>query len=154
METSQLVLEYRLLKGNDEYVPLYHYEHIELEQILARRECEFYVKEGVTYKQRSSAIEENLHIIYVDEYEHSPKEEEDPESHHSIKVEVRELNTRKDHPALTTKYMRTHLEVLSFIGAVYTYVNRKEWERDSAEMDEDRRVYVLYVTETGFTFDQ
>ncbi|MBM7703873.1 hypothetical protein [Metabacillus iocasae] len=153
MGNSSVVLEYRLLKGKDEYVPLYHYEHIELEQILARRECEFYVKEGVTYKQRSSAVEDDLHIIYVDEYEHHPKEKEDPESRHSIKVEVRAFNARQNHPVITTKYMRTHLEVLSFIGAVYTYVNRKEWERDSAEMDEDRMVYVLYVTETGFKFE-
>ena len=58
-------LEYRLLKPDDTFVSIYHYQSIELEQILARRECEFFVKEGVTYKQTSSAVEDDIHIVYV-----------------------------------------------------------------------------------------
>src|SRR6478752_1207274 len=67
-------LEYRLLKPDDTFVSIYHYQSIELEQILARRECEFFVKEGVTYKQTSSAVEDDIHIIYVKEHEHGPKD--------------------------------------------------------------------------------
>lgn len=68
-------LEYRLLKPDDTFVSIYHYQSIELKQILARRECEFFVKEGVTYKQTSSAVEDDIHIIYVKEHEHGPKEQ-------------------------------------------------------------------------------
>jgi hypothetical protein len=45
------------------------------------------------------------------------------------------------------------LDVLSYIGTVYTYYNGWEWERDSAEIDEDRSVYSLYVTKTGVTYE-
>ncbi|MEK1829253.1 hypothetical protein AAAC51_09240 [Priestia megaterium] len=37
-------LEYRLLKPDDTFVSIYHYQSIELEQILTRRECEFLLK--------------------------------------------------------------------------------------------------------------
>ncbi|TYR81654.1 hypothetical protein FZC66_07425 [Priestia megaterium] len=145
------LLEYRLLKVNDTYVSLYHYESIELDEILARRECEFFVKEGVTYKQRSSAIEDDIYIIYVDEYEYAPKQEKEGVSDY-LTVEIREFNSYRDYPLVEIKTFGTHLEVLSYIGAVYTYHNQKEWERDSAEIDEDRQVYVLYVQETGVSY--
>ncbi|SFA55435.1 hypothetical protein SAMN05192569_10616 [Parageobacillus thermantarcticus] len=44
-------LEYRLWLGEENYRLLYFYESIDLPQIIARRECDFFVKEGVTYRQ-------------------------------------------------------------------------------------------------------
>ena len=149
MNFQSVVLEYRLQKGRDEYIAIYHYPHIELEQILARRECEFFVKEGVTYKQLSSAIEKNLIVIYLEKYEEDPIQKVDS-LQQGIKLEIREYNPFKDHPLLKTEWMTGHLEVLSKIGSVYTYYDQKEWERDSAEIDEDRQCYVLYVTPTGY----
>ncbi|WP_071393627.1 hypothetical protein [Bacillus tuaregi] len=150
MKFRNAVLEYRLRKGNDQFVPIYHYPEIELEQILARRECEFFVKDGITYKQLSSAIEENLFIIYVEIYEEGPVDAailtED-----GILLEVRELNSLKGYPLLTSEYLTDHLDVLSTLGSVYTYHQQQEWERDSAEIDEDRKAYVLYVTATGYS---
>jgi hypothetical protein len=149
MKFQKAVLEYRLQKGKEDYVSIYHYPEIELEQILTRRECEFFVKEGVTYKQLSSAIEGNLFIIYLEIYEESPIEKERP-SQPGIRLEIRELNHINGHPLITSDYLTNHMDVLSMIGSVYTYDQGKEWERDSAEIDEDRQVYVLYVTPTGY----
>lgn len=147
------LLEYRLLNFRDEYEPLYHYKNIELEQVLARRECEFFIKEGATYKQESSAFEENKHIIYVKKFKEEPKEAEDEAAKGSIKLEIRELNDLRQYPLLESKYFSTHLDVLSYIGTIYIYINGEEWERDSAEIDEDRLVYVLYVKKTGFKWE-
>jgi len=153
MKFRNAVLEYRLHKGNDHFVPIYHYPEIELEQILARRECEFFVKNGVTYRQLSSAIEANLFIIYVELYEEDPIEGE-LLSEDGILLEVRELNTIKNHPLISSEYVTNHLDVLSTIGSVYTYHYGKEWERDSAEIDEDRKAFVLYVTPTGYSITE
>jgi hypothetical protein len=153
MKQNRPVLEYRLWKGNETYTPLYFYEHIELEQILARRECEFFIKEGVTYKQVSSAKEDHLFVIYVEKYEENPPEPEDPASRGSLKLEIRELNSIKGHPLIESVYLDDHLDVLSYIGSSFTYFLNKEWERDSAELDEDRKVYVLYVTATGYEWE-
>ncbi|WP_338449352.1 hypothetical protein R4Z09_24720 [Niallia oryzisoli] len=153
MKFRNPVLEYRLRKGNDHYVPIYHYREIELEQILARRECEFFVKDGVTYKQLSSAIEDELFIIYVEIYEEGPPE---PAilTQDGILLEIREWNAIKGHPLIMSEYVTNHLDVLSTIGSVYTYHQWKEWERDSAEIDEDRKAYVLYVTPTGYSITE
>ncbi len=56
---------------------------------MARRECEFFIKEGITYKQLSSGLEENVFVIYVEIYEEDPIEEPDT-SGERIKLEIRE----------------------------------------------------------------
>ncbi|UXH42964.1 hypothetical protein N5C46_14845 [Rossellomorea vietnamensis] len=147
------ILEYRLRKGNDTFEAIYHYQDIELEQILARRECEFFVKEGVTYRQLSSAIEGNLFIIYVETYEEEPLKDPlfPPER---LVLEIRELNQRKNNPILKIEHHDYHLDILSVIGSVYYYIDGVEWERDSAEIDEDRYVYILYVKTTGYKLEE
>ena len=150
MQFEGAMLEYRLQKGKDKFEPIYYYTNIDLPQILTRRECEFFIKEGKTYKQLSSAIEDELFVIYVELCEETPMEMQEL-SCEGIKLEIRELNTYKNHPLITFEYMANHLDILSMIGSIYTYIEDKEWERDSAEIDEDRGVYVLYVTPTGYT---
>ncbi len=146
---NSVILEYRLQKSKDEFIPIYHYPDIELQQILARRECEFFIKDGITYKQLSSAIENNLFVVYVEKYEEDPIIEPDPQQA-GLLLEIRELNPQKDHPLIYTQQAMNHLEVLCILGSIYTYYNGREWERDSAEIDEDRKVYVLYVTPTRY----
>jgi hypothetical protein len=147
------VLEYRLLKGK-EIEALYFYENIEIEQIIARRECEFFVKQGITYKQTSSALEGSLFIIYVEEYEKGEILNVDQASSHSLKLEIREYAPAQDHPILKVEYFQNHLDVFCVIGSVYTYLEDVEWERDSAEIDEDRRTYSLYVTKVTGNLSQ
>lgn len=147
MKYEWALLEYRLRKRNEEFEPIFYYNDIGLGEILARRECEFFVKEGITYKQLSSAIEDQLFVIYIDKYEEDFNENSVAASE-TIKLEIRELNARRNHPLITSEVYDNHFDVLSFIGSIFTYFEGKEWERDSAEIDEDRQVYVLYVTAT------
>ncbi len=147
------ILEYRLRKGNDTFEAIYHYPNIELEQILARRECEFFVKEGVTYRQLSSAIEGNQFILYVEVYEEEPLKDPlfPPEG---LILEIRELNLRNNNPVLKIEHHDHHLDILSVIGSIYYYIDGAEWERDSAEIDEDRYVYIVYVKATGYKLEE
>ncbi len=150
MHFEGAMLEYRLQKEKDKFEPIFYYTNIDLPQILTRRECEFFIKEGKTYQQLSSAIEDGLFVIYVKLYEETPMDMNEP-FNEGIKLEFRELNAYKHHPLITFEYMVNHLDILSIIGSIYTYIEDKEWERDSAEIDEDRGVYVLYVKPTGYT---
>jgi hypothetical protein len=145
-------LEYRLLLDHEKYKLLYFYENIDLEQIITRRECEFFVKDGVTYKQLSSALEKEVFIIYVEKYCDGIKEDEVDDNR--LLLEVREINANENYPLITTLKLYTHLEVMSYIGSSFTYFHGKEWLRDSAEIDEDRKLYVLYVTPTGLILEQ
>ncbi|MBA2872403.1 hypothetical protein HNQ85_002712 [Anoxybacillus calidus] len=144
-------LEYRLLLDHEKYELLYFYENIDLEQIITRRECEFFVKEGVTYRQLSSALENDTFAIYVEKYEQGEKEDE--VNGHGLLLEVRELNSEKNHPIITTLELHSHLEIMAYIGSSFTYFHGKEWLRDCAEIDEDRKLYVLYVTATGLILE-
>lgn len=146
-------LEYRLVKGRHTFEPLFHYEVIELEQVLARRVCDFFIKEGIVYKQTSSAIEGDWHIIYVEKHEEGEPEKEEFNLNGSLKLEMRRFNERENHPLLQTLEFEHHIDILSQIGSVYHYINGLEWEKDSAEIDEDRLVYVLYLMETGFKME-
>jgi len=148
-----MILEYRLWKDDESYVPLYHYEDIQLEQILARRECEFFVKEGVTYKQLSSSVEGSIVAIYVEQYEKDLLINKKTDKDTNLRLEIRELNPYKKNPLLEERDLSSHMEVLLYIGSVYTYVNQLEWERDSAELDEDQLCYILYVTPTGYKWE-
>lgn len=148
---SSLVLEYRLYENEHSFTPLYHYRFLSLDEVLARRECEFFVKDGVTYKQRSSALEnEDYFLIYVDRYEDGPPAKLETDR---IKIEVRELNVLSDHPVLESYWLERHLDALAMLGTTYIYVEGREFMRDSAEVDEDRGMYVLYVTPTGLELE-
>ena len=144
-------LEYRLWLGEENYRLLYFYESIDLPQIITRRECEFFVKDGVTYRQVSSALECDTFVIYVEEYERGRKEAE-VESN-GLRLEVRELDAENGHPVIATLELPSHLDVMAYIGNSFTYFHGKEWLRDSSEIDEDRKAYVLYVTATGFVIE-
>jgi hypothetical protein len=145
-------LEYRLWLGEENYRLLYFYESIDLPQIITRRECEFFVKEGVTYRQVSSALEHDTFVIYVEEYEQGRKEAE--VGSNGLRLEVRELDAENGHPLIATLELPSHLDVMAYIGSSFTYFHGKEWLRDSAEIDEDRKVYVLYVTATGLVMGE
>ena len=146
------LLEYRLFKGRDSFESLFHYETT-LDQVLARRECEFFVKDGTTYKQTSSAIEGDMHLIYVEKHDEGEKEKEEFNLNGTLKLEMRQFYSRKDHPVIKTLELERHIEILSYIGSLYHYIDGLEWERDSAEIDEDRRVYVLYLKQTGYKME-
>jgi hypothetical protein len=146
-------LEYRLFKGNNSAEPLFHYEQIDLQQVLARRECDFYVKEGIVYKQTSSAIEGQWHVIYVTKQDEGEIEKEAFNLNGALQLEMREFNERANHPLQKTLEFDHHIDILSHIGAIYHYIDGLEWEKDSAEIDEDRRVYVLYLIKTGYKME-
>lgn len=146
-------LQYRLMTDDDNFEPLFHYESIELDQALARRECEFFVKEGITYKQTSSAIEDSLTVIYVKTYDTAEKEKIEFQLDGGLLLEIREWKANGEHPIIKKQTFHHHAEVLHHIGSVYLYINNEEWERDSAEIDEDRLVFVLYMKKTGYKLE-
>ncbi len=146
-------LEYRLFKGNNSSEPLFHYEQIDLQQILARRGCDFYIKEGTVYKQTSSAIEGDWHVIYVTKHEEGEADKEEFNLNGALQLELREFNGRANHPILKKLEFDHHIDILAHIGSDYHYLDGLEWEKDSSEIDEDRRVYVLYLIKTGYTME-
>ncbi|MFP5303424.1 hypothetical protein R2R70_19810, partial [Cobetia sp. SIMBA_158] len=92
----------------NEFVPIYYYPEIDLGEILARRECEFFVINGTTYKQLSSSIEDQLFVIYVEIIEEEPPLKKIESTESTVSLEIRELNARNNHPLITTEIFHNH----------------------------------------------
>ncbi|MGM7682385.1 hypothetical protein ACSVDA_09550 [Cytobacillus sp. Hm23] len=142
------VLEIRLNDRYKDYPALYHYKDIDREQIFVRRECEYYVKDGIVYEQVSSALEDDRFVLYVNKI---GDDTIDPNTRvrENLCVEVREYRRIGEQKLLKIYDCRDHMDVLGYIGNTFIYIEGKEYKRSSVEADEDRQTYILYVNDTG-----
>ena len=142
------VLEYRLIDETKQYPAIYHFEELDKMQIFCRRNCDYFVLDKQVYETTSSALEEDRFVIYVKKVD-----DEKPfyaaSSTRPLGIEVREYRENNESPEIAFFHCETHEDVFSYLDSTYHYVHGKEVERVSAEMDQDRRVYVLYVFPVG-----
>ncbi|MBM7603813.1 hypothetical protein JOC75_001786 [Metabacillus crassostreae] len=140
-------LEYRTNDERNNYPALYHYDFADPFEIYCRRYCDFFIKEKQVYKQTSSSLEEEYYVIYV-EKETEEYIFEDAENYSHVTLEVRDYKEYNVSPLIFTYDLYSHEEVLSLIGNDYLWIENEEYEKISAEIDEDRSTYVLYMTKT------
>ncbi|MFS0880328.1 hypothetical protein [Metabacillus niabensis] len=140
-------LEYRLNDEMKGYPALYHYDFTDPSEIFCRRLCDYFIKNNIVYHKTSSSLEDEYYVIYVeeetDEYSFS-----DAKTYSHVTLEVREYQEYKESPLLYTYDLYSHEEALSLIGNDYLWIDDKEYEKVSAEIDENRSTYVLYMTRT------
>ncbi len=142
-------LEYRLLDEAKGFPPLFSYGSIPKEEIAVRFACDYFTKEGVVYEKTSCAVEPGLYVIYV-----QPAQGQQPMTSERrsstgpglIGLEIREFASGNTYFPVIHKLEFTNLnELLLHIQCNYLTLNGTEWEKTSAEVDEDRKKYVLYV---------
>lgn len=141
-------LEYRLLKEDEGFPVLYQYERISRDEIALRFACDYFVKERIIYEKTSCAAEADRYVIYVKEAEEEQIVDSTPRSLYmrGILLEVREYKEEGMHyPVVRTHTCRDHEDALLYIMSDYVYIEGREWERTSAEIDEDRGVCVYYA---------
>jgi hypothetical protein len=146
-------LEYRLFDEAQEFPVLYYYDHIEKLEIAMRFHCLYFVKEGAVYEQTSSAVEGDTHVIYV-----QPSQEDAAPwagipavvTWKGIRVELREYQDGATVHLLLHTFDYPHVEdALLHVASDYFTWNEREWQKMSAEVDEDRQVYVYYARPTN-----
>ncbi|WP_078434778.1 hypothetical protein [Metabacillus halosaccharovorans] len=140
-------LEYRLNDERNHYPAIYHYSFSDPYEIFCRRLCDFFIKEKKVYKRTSSSLEDEYYVIYVEE-ETDEYIFEQAESYTHVSLEVREYNEYSVSPLIFTYDLYSHEEALSLIGNDYLWIEEEEYEKISAEIDEDRSTYVLYMIRT------
>lgn len=146
-------LEYRLLDEANGYPVLFYYDRIDKEEVSLRFACDYLVKGHVVYENTSCAIEQGTYVIYV---RHSTEEtavdyaERPSVRWGSIQIEMREYreNTRL-YPLVHTFSFKDDDDALLHLQSDYLYLNGREWEKTSAEVDEDRQVYIFYARPAG-----
>ncbi|MHB1653139.1 MAG: hypothetical protein ACYCVD_11770 [Desulfitobacteriaceae bacterium] len=145
-------LEYRLDDAEQGYPALYHYPDIAKDELSLRLLCDFFTKDGVVYEKTSTALEDKLHMIYV---QRSTGESPTVNNLRStvgmgfIVLEIREFREgSKDYPLLEAREFNTILDLILYAQVDCPTFNEMPWEKKSLEVDEDRKVYVLYLQQT------
>ncbi|EMT53277.1 MULTISPECIES: hypothetical protein [Brevibacillus] len=142
-------LEYRLLDEEKDYPVLYYYDGIDKDEISLRFACDYLVKGHVVFEKTSCATEPGCYVIYV---RYSAEEQAvdyvDTAAARwgSIQIELREYKEGTNvYPLIHTYSFKDDDDVLLLLQSDYITLNGREWEKTSAEVDEDRRVYVYYA---------
>ena len=144
-------LEYRLFDEANEFPTLYYYENIPKNEVMMRFACDYFVKEMTVYEKTSCAIEADAHVIYVREAddEHAGLNESTLSTRQGIVMEVRHFNEEARHyPAVHAYDFADVRDAILHLYSNFLYLDGAEWEKTSAEIDEDRKVYVIYAQPT------
>lgn len=59
------------------------------------------------------------------------------------------IEDAEQYPLLFTYELKESKEVLLYLQSDFFIWSGKEWEKTSSEIDEDRKIYVLYAKPTG-----
>lgn len=141
-------LEYRLLDDAGRYPVLYYYQDIDETEIAARFVCDYFVKENILYEKQSCSLEPLVYVIYVKKISQEitvlPDDAQQPKE--NIRVEVRHFREYvTECPLVFTYELRENKEVMLYLQSDYFIWGGQEWQKTSAEIDEDRKVYVIYA---------
>lgn len=147
-----LRLEYRLDDEFKHYPALWHYDKLSVSEIVSRMTCEYFVKEGSTYRVTLTVKEpEGMIVIYISKEEF--KEDQFEKNYNFIGFETREIQNYGDSKLLESKDLFSHDEAMDVLHCDVIYINREdkclEFKLDSREIDEDRKCYVYYGAFTG-----
>ncbi|MED1796100.1 hypothetical protein EDM59_24850 [Brevibacillus nitrificans] len=145
-------LEYRLLDEANGYPVLFYYERIDKDEVSLRFACDYLVKGHVVYEKTSCAVEPSCYVVYV---KRSTEEQAVDYAHTasarwgSIQIELRHFREgTTTYPLVHTFYCKDDDDALLYLQSDYLMHDGQEWEKTSAEVDEDRRVYVYYAQPT------
>ena len=144
-------LEYRLLDESKGYPILYYFLDMDEMQIASRFVCDYIVKDGILYEKTSCSMEALSCVIYVKKIEEDilTYEENIRQTEKYIRLEVRHfIEEAEIYPLMFTYELRESKEVLLYLQSDFFIWSGKEWEKTSSEIDEDRKVYVLYAKPT------
>ena len=142
-------LEYRLLDPERNYPVLYYYNGMDKEEITLRFACDYLVKDQHVYEKMSCALEIGTYVIYVRRAE----DEQVLDSQlvfapdwEGIRMEVRHFREGTAHyPVVHTFHFHSDEDALLHLQCDFLFIDGQEWQKTSAEVDENRRVYVIYA---------
>jgi len=145
-------LEYRLLDEEKGYPVLYYYNGIDKEEISLRFACDYFVKDQHVYEKTSCAVEDGTYVIYIRRAEDEKVLDDQlvfAPDWRGIRLEVRHFREGTAHyPVVHTFYFHSDEDALLHLQSDLFYIGGREWQKTSAEVDENRKVYVIYAEPT------
>lgn len=142
-------LEYRLFDERRGFPLLYEYAFIDKDEVSLRFACDYLVKNRTVYEKTSCAVEPGTYVIYVkvaEDEQAAPAGIGHPGLRGGIGIELREYREgTSDYPVVHVFRFRDDDDALLHLQSDYVTWNGVEWAKTSAEVDEDRKVYVYYA---------
>ncbi|SFS33144.1 hypothetical protein [Marininema halotolerans] len=146
-------LEYRLYDKIKSHPLLYTYENVDEEEVSARMVCDWFIKENQVFERMTVEMAPPRCIIYVRaavEEEVINREVLTHPEWQGMRLEVRQFKeTAMIYPLIETIHFTRTSSLRLYIQSDYVFLQDQKWEKTSAEIDENRRVFVLYVRPVG-----
>ncbi|MDR6225591.1 hypothetical protein [Desmospora profundinema] len=142
-------LEYRLDEPDRDHPVLFTYEEIDEEEISTRFVCDYFVTEDRVYEQTATAFGDKGPIIFVRQADDEQVWDAEGIPHpmwKGIRLEIRRFSEEAQfYPVIEIIQCRTQAELRLYLQGEILYRGGRQWRKTSAEVDENRKVYVLYV---------
>jgi hypothetical protein len=142
-------LMYYVQQGG-QFEALYEYptNAIEQDEIYARQLCEFFIKNGKEYELESNEMSGLDDLLIVKEKGNSKRFSEETHYQSGIHLEIRQFKNLGDMNLLKVIPLDSHWHAMRYLlKDVIDIPGIGAKIRDSAEIDEDRKCYVIYVTD-------
>lgn len=144
-------LIYYIDKGNGRFEPFYEYmaTNVGFDEFYARQLCTYFVMHGTQFELISNEMKENEEVLILKEMGRNLSgEDEQSFRGRGIHIEFRSPNERENYRVLSRIPCETHFEVIRYLlKDVVDIPIVGQMLVTSTEIDEDRGVYVMYVTD-------
>ncbi|WP_332650446.1 RNA helicase [Lysinibacillus sp. 54212] len=144
-------LIYYIDKGNGLYEPFYEYSipNIGVDECYARQLCTYFIMKGTQFELTANEMDGDQEILVVKELGRNLSGEDERSFRgEGIQVEFRSPNERENYRLYSRISCRSHFDVLRFLlKDVVDVPGIGQRLVTSTEIDEDRGVYVIYVTD-------
>ena len=144
-------LIYYIDKGNGHFEPFYEYmiSDVGADEFYARQLCTYFIMKGTQYELVSNEMDGEQEILVIKEMGRNLSGEDERSFRgKGIHVEFRSPNERQNYRLYARIPCDAHFDVLRFL--LKDIVDVPQYGQmlvTSKEIDEDRGVYVIYVTD-------
>ena len=123
--------------------------NVGLDEFYARQLCTYFIMRGTQYELLSNEMEGNVEVLVLKEMGHNLSGEDERSFRgRGIHIEFRSPNERENYRLLSRIPCETHFEVIRYLlKNVIDIPEIGQMLVTSTEIDEDRGVYVMYVTD-------
>ena len=144
-------LIYYIDKGNGHFEPFYEYmiPHVGADEFYARQLCTYFIMKGTQYELISNEMDGDKEILVIKEMGRNLSGEDEKSFRgKGIHIEFRSPNERENYRLFSRIPCAAHFDVLRFLlKDIVDVPGSGQMLVTSKEIDEDRGVYVIYVTD-------
>lgn len=142
-------LQYVLDDSEKKYPSIAYYPRISKEEILLRFACDYWVKDHKVYEKTATENDGVAYTIYV---QHDPEEQVVEKgilfesNWKGIRLEYRHYHSDwSEYPVIQQQDCSSDQDVLLSLLTEIHMIHGRIWQKQSTEVDENRKKYVIYV---------